>query len=312
MDEFNPWDFYWGRDSTERCLLVFRFGVETAVPTRLPVLRGLEVVINPDTANTKRGLLIRLLDSELRNVFWRLCEDVLTSAARGQSESEALAITVTRLWSWHHLLRGGSGGMLSPDEQRGLIGELLVLEHYLLPHGSALDAIQTWRGPLGAPQDFVIASLAIECKSNSSRTSDRVRISSEHQLSLRALKRLFLHVCLIDPADGAMADTFTVSDVVSRIMGRLAESNRAACQRFESLLAGAGFRFDDDYSAFPWRGGERSIYEVLQLFPSLTPDTMPEGVSQVAYSLSLAVCSEFLTTPTELHHAIALAVGDAS
>ncbi|MCH8827746.1 MAG: PD-(D/E)XK motif protein [Chloroflexi bacterium] len=42
----------------------------------------------------------------------------------------------------------------SPEEQKGLIGELLVWECLLFPKLSTRDAVSAWRGPLGANKDF--------------------------------------------------------------------------------------------------------------------------------------------------------------
>jgi hypothetical protein len=71
-------------------------------------------------------------------------------------------------------------------------------------------------------------------------------------------------------------------------------------ERYDSLLIAAGFRYEDDYSDFQWKGGERSIYKIEELFPSLIPNTIPKEIRGVKYMLSLADCSQFLVTPTDL------------
>ena len=68
-----------------------------------------------------------------------------------------MSAALSRTWRWHHLLRGGRGTLLSPEEQKGLLGELFVLERLLLPRMDASSAVTAWRGPLGAPKDFEIA-----------------------------------------------------------------------------------------------------------------------------------------------------------
>jgi hypothetical protein len=304
VDDIHPWSFYWGRDKKGSCLLVLRLDAAIPPPERLPTLKGLEVLFLTATDDARTRLIIRLLDGQLRDVFWRLCEDVLARASRGRSEAEALMISLTRLWKWHYLLRGGSSGLLSPDEQRGLVGELLVLEKYLLAHLQPAEAVNGWRGPLGAPQDFVVRGIGVECKANSGPTSDRVRISSEHQLSLTSLSRLFLHVCVLDPQTETSEGAFTVTDVAQRILSFLSGTNQVAHERFEALLAAAGFDFADDYSGFLWRGGERAIYEVISTFPRLTPDSIPEGVLQVKHTLLLTSCESFLTSPSALTGAL--------
>jgi hypothetical protein len=136
----------------------------------------------------------------LRDIFFQLCIDIMGSAARAESEAEALSTTVARTWRWHHLLRGGSSGLLSPEQQKGLIGELLVLEKDLLPVLSPAEAIAGWRGPLGAAKDFLIGKVAIESKALGRSTSPAVLVNSEFQLDETVVKRLFLHISVLDPA----------------------------------------------------------------------------------------------------------------
>lgn len=53
---------------------------------------------------------------------------------------------------------------LSAEEQKGLIGELLVLERYLIPLFGPADATSAWVGPTGSPKDFECGRTAIEAK----------------------------------------------------------------------------------------------------------------------------------------------------
>ena len=113
---------------------------------------------------SKNGIHFILRNSNQRDIFQTLCLDIISAAARAESEAQAVSAALMRTWRWHHLLRGGRGSLLSPEEQKGLLGELLVLERILLPRMDAASAVTAWRGPLGAPKDFEIARVAIEAK----------------------------------------------------------------------------------------------------------------------------------------------------
>src|SRR4051812_2946033 len=130
ISETARWNFYWGRDSESRCLLILRHHCR-AVP-RLPKLKGIDILAEEGEGETMCSLALRLLDSAQRDIFYRLCVDIVETASPGKSEQEALALTVARTWRWHYLLRGGSSGLLTAQEQLGLIGELRVLDTYLL------------------------------------------------------------------------------------------------------------------------------------------------------------------------------------
>lgn len=305
VDETTRWDFYWATDHDARLLLVLRHNPESTPRNRLPRLKGIEVFEQPPNGKEKPALVLRLLDSSLRDIFYRLCLDIVGSTSPATSETEAIATAIARTWRWHHLLRGGGGGLLSPEEQIGLLGELIVLERYLFPSLSLTQSVASWLGPLGAPQDFVAGRTAIESKARGGTDANEVRINSEYQLDDSNLDRLFLHLCVFESQTRSEADGFSVADVASRIRTRLDGFDKRLVDRYDSLLAAAGFRYEDDYSANLWSGGERSIYKVAEGFPRLVARTIPSGISVVRYNLSLAECGGFLVAPEKLMQALA-------
>lgn len=299
--EANMWDFFWGLDRDANCLLLLRFEGASAPSGRLPRLRGVEVLVS-NMDDDRPALLLRLLDHTLRDLFFRLCVDIIESTSRASSEREAVATALGRTWRWHHLLRGGGGGLLSQDEQKGLLGELFVLERYFVPALAPDVAVRAWRGPLGEAQDFVIGRTAIESKAHG-RNASSVWINSEFQLDDASLDALFLHLSAFDLAELDADDGFSLTDVVQRIRPRL-QADIRALERYNALLAAAGFSDDDDYSEVRWIGGERSLYRVGPSFPRITAPRLPGGISDVRYTLSLVECAEFLDTPAALEQVL--------
>jgi Putative PD-(D/E)XK family member, (DUF4420) len=305
VNESSKWDFYWARDMEGRSLLVMNHNAASTPRERLPRLRGVEVFIHPDEDSGRQSLALRLLDSSLRDLFETLCLDIVASTEASASEREAVGTALARTWRWHHLLRGGGGGLLSAEEQKGLIGELLVLERYVVPLTSPSIAVAAWRGPLGEPKDFVIGRTGIESKARSTATASTVHISSEFQLADAETDAIFLHLSVLDSAEPDDDRGFTVTEIVLRVRDRLGVAGDQTVERFNALLAAAGFRFEDDYTHWRWHGGERSIYVVQDTFPRLTPDTIPAGVSNATYALSLGFCGAFLVEPSVLESAVA-------
>jgi Putative PD-(D/E)XK family member, (DUF4420) len=303
------WDFFWARDSDGRSLLVMRYGAENAPRERLPKLRGMEVFIHVDEDGAHPSLALRLREGALRDLFLHFCLDIIASTESAVSERDAVALALARTWRWHHLLRGGGGGLLSPEEQKGLIGELIVLETYLLPVLSAADALAAWRGPLGEAKDFVLQRIAIESKAHGSDREAMVRVSSEFQLDASELDALFLHLSRLDASSSADDGSFTVSEVVERVRDQLRDMDERAIDRFDALLMAAGFRPEDDYAHARWNGGERGIYHVRDGFPRLVPGELPAGISSVKYNLSVAPCGPFLVDPATLLASVTGAIG---
>jgi hypothetical protein len=303
VNESALWDFYWARDSDGRNLLVLRAAGGAMPRTRLPQLRGVDVFVESGEANDKSSLIVRLLDAASQDIFHQLCIDIMSSTVEAGTESEAVARSVARTWRWHYLLRGGRG-LLSADRQKGLIGELIVLESYLLGSLSAGAAVDAWRGPLGAAQDFSSGRIRIESKARSSARSAEVNISSEHQLNVEAGEVLFLHLTVLYSPTVEDAAGFTVTEVAQRLHDRISSSDSIAVGRYEALLEAAGFAFADDYSAFPWIGGERCVFFVGDSFPRIVPERLPSGVANVSYTLALQVCAEFIVASSVLDLAL--------
>lgn len=122
---------YWALDAEQRCLLVLPHEAVNSPTNRLPKLRGLEIRLQVPDAEGPAILMLRLKESEQREIFHRLCEDVISATRLARTEKEAVELFLARTWRWHRLLRGGQDDRLSDDEQKGLIGELRVLRHFL-------------------------------------------------------------------------------------------------------------------------------------------------------------------------------------
>jgi len=78
----------------------------------------------------------------------------------------------------------------------------------VLPILPARDAVQAWRGPFGAAQDFRLGDIAVEVKSTASLNPASFKVASLDQLDAGELTLLLLHhVALsIDEAGGAERD----------------------------------------------------------------------------------------------------------
>lgn len=310
VDANIPWGFFWARGIDHKCLLVLRHAVDSTPHGHLPKMKGVEVAVVDGGKEDERVLVLKLLDSAHKDIFHRLCIDIVASASTATSEKEAVEVAVARTWRWHHLLRGGGDGRLSPEEQKGLIGELLVLEQHLLPQISAFDAVSSWRGPTGTPKDFETGRVCIEAKARRGAATPYVVISSEHQLDGSGSDKLFLYVVELDQAPFDADQGSSVSDVADRVRSKIVQTDEAAGVVFEDLLSAAGFRWEDDYSDSRWIEGTNRLYSVNGDFPRITAASVMVGVSNVKYSISLTACDPFCVTDDTLKSALEVSHGD--
>ena len=299
VTQATPWGLYWAVDADRNVLLILQHGGTIRRSRRLPRLRGLRVEAQPADGGTDQRIVIRLTDPEQRDIFLRFCRDIVDATALAQTEEQAVERFLARTWRWHRLLQGGRDKRLGDDEQRGLIGELVVLERHLLPALDPLDAVRCWTGPLDAPHDFEISRIHVEAKARGSATP-RVLISSEHQLESGNAERLFLHVTEVTTAAEGGQDALTVTDIATRIRDVLAGGDMAAVDMFEERLAAVGFDWTDDYSDMSWVVGQEALYEVREGFPRITPAVVPRGVANVKYMIALPDCEGFRVAPASL------------
>ena len=296
VDANLPWNFFWARSVDGSVLLTLRHATGLAPTAQLPRLRDIEVTLSPPDESDTQLLVFKLLASNQRDIFQTLCEDIISAASQAESEAGAVSAALARTWRWHHLLRGGRGILLSPEEQKGLLGELFVLERLLLPSIDASSAVTAWRGPMGAPKDFEIARVAIESKTRRGGATPSLSITSESQLDESGVDSLFLHVVELDeaPMDGTQG--VTLHDVAEGIRGRLLSLEPRSTGILETRLSAAGYRAEDDYSSHRWLEGATRIYLVSGGFPRITSGEIRSGVSNVRYSVSLADCDPFATS----------------
>ena len=284
------------------CLLILQHRSGHRNSRRLPHLRGLRVEALPTEDQSGERLVIRLTDGEQRELFHRFCLDIIDATQSSRSETEAVERFLIRTWRWHRMLRGGSDSRLSPEEQKGLIGELWVLERKMLPAVGAIDAVQAWTGPTGAPKDFQIGKIGIEVKTRSPQVP-KIRISSEEQLDATGTIRLFLQVIEVSKIPGD-PESVTITDVALQVYNSIAALDMLAAANFEELLSATGFDWNDDYSDSPHSIGGICLYEVLEGFPRITPSICLPGVEDVRYAIALSRCEDFLVDPATLTRAI--------
>lgn len=309
IDATHPWNFFWGKDGEGRCLLVLRFQKELSkMATRLPKLRGLNVKLLVIAAGPQDAIVLELVDAALRDVFLTLCNDIVNSTRPTTSEADAVEVALRRTWRWHHLLRGGSDARLSPDEQKGLIGELLVLEKHLVPAMGALDAVRAWLGPENAPKDFQIGALCIEAKARRGSATAEIAISSDTQLDTTGVDSLYLHVVNLASAPEG-GGGISVADLAERVRDALRHRDPLAIDLFDERLESAGLDPTHDYSDWMWLEGECWVYRVEGSFPRIEANSLMTGVSRVRYSVLLRECEAYRIEPHDLDVAIAGAVG---
>lgn len=230
------------------------------------------------------SLRLSLLQLALLPVFAALCHDIITSTADGVPAQALGSAVLARLQHWRTLLERDAAG-LDDELLRGLIGELSILESRLLPTMTEAEAVAAWRGPLGAPQDFMFQSGdAIEVKA-ADRDATSVRINGAGQLD-GAPGTILLAVVRLQRTGTGASGAITAPLLIARLRDRLI-GDADALRAFDASLVALGWHDHPAHEELAVRVLHVDVYAVTLDFPRLTSAAIPSGVENVVYSVVL-------------------------
>jgi len=232
-------------------------------------------------------LKIELLAENYSDVFFVLVDDLVDAAIKAQgAEAGGIAI-MKRLRRWERLLEASLRG-LSKSAQKGLFGELQVLENISETIGVS-RAIEAWLGPEAGTRDFEIGEIGIEVKTTAAKGALSVQISSERQLEVIAIQKLFLWCISIE----TVALGINLNSAVDKIR-MLIGGNDSQMESFQKKLIRVGYlesdrhRYQTDYVI-----RDTFIYQIDDQFPAITSAVLDDCVYDVTYRLMLEGCSKW-------------------
>lgn len=254
--------------------------------------RGLDVQVRDlavADAPVQSWIDLQCTDTGGHGAFTALTADVLTALAAGTDDSADTVRRALSRWRWFwtadssRLIEGGA---------LGLLGELWFLTRWLGPPVSA-GLLQRWYGPTRTRHDFVAPAVSVEVKTTASRPPGGAvhRIASLEQLEDAETGQLYLFSLQL--AHDQLA-TISLTGLVDELMTQIAHDPEAMDLAAERLAATGWTPEHADDHRRPYRILAEELYEVGSGFPRLTRTTfrggLPEGVSDVSYSLALAAC----------------------
>jgi hypothetical protein len=292
-NENHPFDFFWAMDLDGHCLFIYEHDKSLKLSEKKPRLEGISIIdFLPDRGDKKR-LILSLRQAEHREIFYRLCTDVLEATEQCKDPASALHVMIRRTWRWHQLLRGERDGRLSPEAQKGLIGELECLTKIVLPNYTPAEAMTFWEGPAGLPKDFVIGESCIEVKARRGAARPFVSISSEHQLDQAGFQNLYLYVVDLSPTAVTDDGSFNLNDYVDQAYQQIYSIDPGAVEIFETKLLEIGYQKEDDYTDRYWLLLGAQAYQVEESFPRIVDSSLPIGVSDVVYKIDLGELNNY-------------------
>jgi len=108
------------------------------------------------------------------------------------SEDRVAQLLFSRIRAWQDFMRRDTDGVLEPEAEIGLVGELLFLQMICRHKIPPTISITGWVGPIRGIQDFVLGSGAVEVKTTIAISGFTATIDSLDQLDDARRQPLFL------------------------------------------------------------------------------------------------------------------------
>ncbi len=262
-------------------------GEEDAFTERVSRGIGVQTVkmVPKDTGLEESFVEIACLDSQGHGALDLVISELVDAVERSGGLTRVKLVQGV-LSKWRRFWSGVPTNALSVEQQVGLFGELYFLCRWLSNALGPSKALDTWRGPAGARNDFELPSLAIEAKTTKRVDAVHVIHGLDQLLEPAGGVMLLFALCVRDEASA----TESLPRLVSDMRGLLAD-DADALNLFETMLYSAGYddRLEAEYAKLMLRVRSEGLYRVSDGFPRLVPASivggLPQGVDAITYEL---------------------------
>ncbi len=256
----------------------------------IPKWRGLhidQITLNVPSQNTKHVRLL-LQNPQYDEIFTYVCLDIIKALKKVQDSSERMVILDECFGRWASFFAKHSPEGLTKEAQRGLFGELYLLEELLEAGMDKIKAVESWRRVNPRYHDFHFEKRSIEVKTTIGKEPRKVRINNERQLDNQGLQSLYLYILTLHPVESGVR---TLPELISAIRWLL-EGNSKALMTFESFLKDVGYLdVQSDIYSTGYIIRNKEVFNVKEGFPRIT--SLCPGLGDIQYSILISSCKKF-------------------
>lgn len=247
---------------------------------------GVEIQVLPAVGHSE--LVIILLENDLTDIFSYFIEDIIQDLIPVNDQNIALVRIASKINYWKRLFSKMTGDILTPQQQRGLYGELLFLNELLDLNTDKAFVINGWHGPIGANQDFWYNGIAVEIKTSKSN-NPLIKISNEYQLDSSGLENLYVQFYKLNEYQGGAE---TLYSLISNIRKQLSTDILIQFnEKLENL--GVNTENEEEYNNISYSIGFERTYQITDNFPKIVRSNLNDALSAVSYEIEPKLCTEF-------------------
>lgn len=271
--------------------------------SRYSNLKDISLEIIPDENNNAIHYLLILLSSfQHKDVFSTLCEDLMYGISNVTGQDRIVKELLNRFEKWKSLFDKAGMQGLSPEEQRGLFGELYFMRKWIFHSSDLQRCTQSWLGPEKDLRDFQLGDWALEAKTTYGNNHQKVHISSERQLDTSTLNTLLLYHLSLETQQ---QNGESLNQIVDSIL-ELLSNDIAAQSQFRSKLLQGGYFIHHRllYENAGYHVRQQSFYTVRDGFPRIEENDIRNGVGDVKYSIILSEYADYIINESSVFEII--------
>jgi len=253
--------------------------------------KGVEIYTFPNEPENIIEFYIYLLDNDLKDIFSLFIENILEDILKSVTESEAINTTLNVVSKWKKLFDKINFNGLSLEQQKGLIGELLFLNHLLNSQTTFAQALNAWTSAEEEFQakDFTLGSVGIEIKVTSSK-QPRIKISNERQLDADNLSELFL---VLYSTEAVKDNGFSLNSLIELIRNIITTEEERNIFNLKLKLYGYFEEHKEHYGKM-YSHKKTFAFTVNSKFPKIVKEQLPLGIYDTSYSIEISAVENFI------------------
>jgi hypothetical protein len=214
------------------------------------------------------------------------------------SEDRISQLLFSRIRAWQDFMRRDTDGVLEPEAELGLVGELLFLQLICRAKVPPTIPITGWVGPMRGIQDFVLGSGAIEVKTTIAVNGFTATIDSLDQLDDGKRQPLFLAAVRVRLDERGLSLPGIIDETRTMITDPFDKG------AFDTKLLHAGYL---DVTAAQYTRHfvyhQTRVFRITERFPRITRYAVSPAIIAVRYQLDIERVAE---TPVALSDALEL------
>lgn len=277
IDAIHPLDIYIGHNEKgNKTLIIVEFGqIEEVESTRM-----IDVSFTKRTDN-KLSLAFSLLDDAMKDMFYSFCEDIVESSKNIEKE-KAIQFIIRRWKDWINLFKNPYTTILTENEIRGLIGELIFLNEFMFEKYGIEKGLNSWIGSSKAHKDFEIEDTWYEVKTIRENALT-VKIHSLEQLDSKNLGNLIL--IRLEPSNKSINEYIDLNGYVEKIKNKLINDKQKML--FLEKVKEIGYFYTEEYDKYTYRLKKIERYLVNNEFPKITKRELRDEIVRVTYDIEI-------------------------